>query len=335
MSARRLLVTGGAGFIGANLIRFLVSHRPRWEIWNLDLLTYAGCTRRLAGLETCSPQPFYRFVQGDVADPAVVESLFAEGIDSVVHLAAESHVDRSLAGVRPFISTNVAGTAALLEGARRYGTRLFVQVSTDEVYGEVDHPARNPEAAPLRPGNPYSATKAGADHLAAAYARCYGVPVAVVRPVNNYGPYQLPEKLIPLLITNALDGIPLPIYGDGRQVREWIHVEDLCRAFLAILERGRPGRIYNVGTAEECANLEVARRILAILGLPASLIRHVEDRAGHDRRYALEAELIREELGWRPTWTLADGLPLTVRWYSENRPWWEPLRSRAGLSQHS
>ncbi len=324
----KVLVTGGAGFIGSNFIRLLRRERPGWRLVNLDKLTYAGNLENLAGVEE---GPRYRFVRGDVADREAVDRLFAEeGFDAVVHFAAESHVDRSILDPSPFLDTNVKGTQVLLEAARRHGVPRFLQVSTDEVYGSLgpDDPPFT-EDSPLAPNSPYAASKAAADLLCRAYRETYGLPVMITRCGNNFGPYQFPEKLIPLFIANALEEKPLPLYGDGRNVRDWIHVEDHCAAILRVLEAGRPGEVYNVGAGNERTNLEITRAILALLGRPESLVRFVADRPGHDRRYALATGKLRTELGWTPRYTFDEALAATVRWYVENRPWWERVRSGA------
>ena len=333
----RVLVTGGAGFIGSNFVRLLRRERPAWRVVNLDKLTYAGNLENLAGIEE---GPAYRFVRGDVADRELVDGLFREeGFDAVVHFAAESHVDRSILDPSPFLDTNVKGTQVLLEAARAAWLgdggpeagdrrRVFVQVSTDEVYGSLgpDDPPFT-EDSPLAPNSPYAASKAAADLLCRAYHVTYGLPVVVTRCGNNFGPYQFPEKLIPLFVTNALEGKPLPLYGDGRNVRDWIYVEDHCAALLRVLEAGRPGEVYNVSAGNERSNLEITRALLALLDRPADLIRFVADRPGHDRRYALSARKLRAELGWAPGHTFDEALAATVRWYVENRPWWERVRS--------
>ncbi|HET9947952.1 MAG TPA: dTDP-glucose 4,6-dehydratase [Longimicrobiales bacterium] len=322
----RYLVTGGAGFIGSNFVRHLLRERPEAEIVNLDALTYAG---NLASLADVMDEPRHRFVHGDVCDAALVREL-VEGVDVVFHLAAESHVDRSIVEDAPFIRTNVLGTGTLLAAALDAGVRRFVQVSTDEVYGEL--PWRDPEDGdpgaprftedtPLAPRSPYSASKAGGDHLALAYHATHGMDVVVTRCSNNYGPYQHPEKLIPLMITRALADEPLPVYGDGLHVRDWIHVRDHCAGLLAAAERGRPGRVYNLGAGSERTNLSLVRELLGILEKPESLIEHVEDRPGHDRRYAIDASRAAEELGWSPSVALSEGLRETVAWYCAHRAW--------------
>jgi dTDP-glucose 4,6-dehydratase len=333
-----VLVTGGAGFIGSNLIRWILREVPDVRVVNLDLLTYAG---NLESLADVARDDRYRFVRGDIGDAELVARLLAgDGgppapPDAVLHLAAESHVDRSILGPAVFVETNVRSTLTLLEAARAELERRprpfrFVQVSTDEVYGSLG-PADPPftEATPLAPRSPYAASKAGADHLVHAYVETFGLPAIVTRCSNNYGPHQFPEKLIPLMITRALRDESLPVYGDGLQVRDWIHVEDHVRALWTVLTRGAPGRVYNIGGAAEAPNLQIVRAILRLLGKPESLIRHVTDRAGHDRRYAMNAGRLRTELGWTPQHTLEDGLAATVAWYLEHRIWWERVLTEA------
>jgi dTDP-glucose 4,6-dehydratase len=320
-----VLVTGGAGFIGCNLVRHLLRERPRWKVVNLDKLTYAGNLESLADLRDDSR---HVFVRGDIADAKLVERLCVDhGVDALFNVAAESHVDRSILGPALFVETNVAGTQALLDVARVCKVKRFVQVGTDEVYGSLGPQGRFTETSPLEPSSPYSASKAAADLLVRGHARTYGLDTVITRSSNNYGPYQFPEKLIPLMIANALEGNPLPVYGDGLQVRDWIHVEDHCAALVAALEKGRAGETYNVGAGDEWPNLHVVRRILAILGKPESLIEHVKDRPGHDRRYALDARKARAELEWAPRVAFAEGLARTVEWYLANRPWWERVRT--------
>jgi dTDP-glucose 4,6-dehydratase len=320
-----LLVTGGAGFIGSNLVRHILRERPGWTIVNLDKLTYAGNLESLADLQG---DPRHVFVRGDIADARLVERLSLEhGVEAILNLAAESHVDRSILGPAIFVETNVAGTQALLDVARACKVRRFLQVSTDEVYGSLGPQGRFTEGSPLKPSSPYSASKAAADLLVHGYRHTFGLDVVTMRSSNNYGPYQFPEKLIPLMIANALEGKPLPVYGDGMQVRDWIHVEDHCAALLAALEKGRAGETYNVGSDNEWPNLHIVRRILAVLGKPESLIEHVKDRPGHDRRYAIDAGKARSELGWAPRVAFADGLARTVAWYLDNRSWWERVRT--------
>ena len=320
-----VLVTGGAGFIGSNLIRLLLAERPTWRVVNLDLLTYAGNAENLADLEK---EPRYRFVHGDICDGALLARLLGEEqIDAVMHLAAESHVDRSILAPAAFIDTNVRGSQVLLEAARGRGVGRFLHVSTDEVYGSLGPTGLFTEESPIAPSSPYSASKASSDHLALAYAHTYGLPVVVTRCSNNYGPYQFPEKLIPLLIANALRDLPLPVYGDGRNVRDWIHVEDHARGLLAALERGKPGQVYNLGASNERQNLEIVNLVLGLLGKPASLIQFVKDWPGHDRRYAIDASKAGRELGWAPRRGFEEGMAATVAWYRDHRPWWERIIS--------
>jgi dTDP-glucose 4,6-dehydratase len=320
-----VLVTGGAGFIGSNLVRFLRRERPGWTVVNLDKLTYAGNAESLADLRE---DPGHVFVRGDIANAELVGHLIRHhAVDAILNLAAESHVDRSILGPSVFVDTNVAGTQVLLEAARRAGVKRFLQISTDEVYGSLGASGRFTEASPLRPSSPYSASKAAADLLVLAYGHTFGLDVVVTRCSNNYGPYQFPEKLIPLMIANALEGRKLPVYGDGMHVRDWIHVEDHCRALLAALEKGRGGEVYNVGSNNEWPNIQIVGRLLEILEKPRELIEHVKDRPGHDRRYAIDATKARSELGWSPQIPFPDGLEATVEWYGNNRGWWERVRT--------
>jgi len=320
-----VLVTGGAGFIGCNLVRLLRRERPDWTVVNLDKLTYAGNAESLADLRGDEKHVFQR---GDIADAGLVERLIREHrVEAILNLAAESHVDRSILGPAIFVETNVGGTQVLLETARTLGVKRFLQVSTDEVYGSLGSAGRFSEQSPLRPSSPYSASKAAADLLALSYGHTFGMEVVVTRCSNNYGPYQFPEKLIPLMIANALEGRKLPVYGDGLQVRDWIHVEDHCRALLSALERGRSGEVYNLGADNEWPNLQIVGRLLQILGKGSELIEHVKDRPGHDRRYAIDAAKAHAELGWAPRIGFADGLSATVAWYLANRGWWERVRT--------
>ena len=323
-----LLVTGGAGFIGANFIRCMASLHPDWRIICLDALTYAG---NLSSLEGIEESPFFRFVRGSICDPQLLDTLFGEEKpDAVVNFAAETHVDRSIEAPEVFLSTNILGTAALMDACRAHGGVRFHQVSTDEVYGDLplDRPElRFTEETPLRASSPYSASKASADLLVMAYHRTYGLPVTVSRCSNNYGPYQFPEKLIPLMIARCEAGESMPVYGEGKNVRDWLHVEDHCRAIEAVLLRGRPGEVYNVGGDSERANIDVVRLICRELGQPESLITFVTDRKGHDLRYAIDAGKIRRELGWEPKHTFEAGIRQTIRWYLDNRSWWQTIIS--------
>jgi len=320
-----VLLTGGSGFIGSNLVRLLIGERPDWRVVNLDKLTYAGNGENLADLDG---HPRYRFVRGDIANGELVaEVVRSERIDAVMHLAAESHVDRSILSPAVFIETNVRGTQVLLEAARELGVKRFLHVSTDEVYGSLGPTGLFTEETPLAPSSPYSASKAASDLLALAYAHTFRLPVVVTRCSNNYGPYQFPEKLIPLMIANALRDLPLPVYGDGKNVRDWIHVEDHCRGLLAALETGRPGQVYNFGAASERENIAIVGEVLRQLEKPGSLVQFVKDRPGHDRRYAIDASKARRELGWAPRHRFEEALAATVAWYREHRPWWERVIS--------
>ncbi len=316
-----VLVTGGAGFIGSNFVRHALAAHPDWRVTTLDKLTYAG---RLENLHDVIDDPRHQFVRGDIADAAVAKPLVARS-NLVVHFAAETHVDRSILGAGDFIRTDVYGTFVLLEAAREAAAlHRFVQISTDEVYGTVPTGASR-ETDELKPRNPYAASKAGADRLAYSYFATYGVPVLITRASNNYGPYQFPEKVIPLFVTNAIDGQPVPLYGDGLNVRDWLHVSDHCRALDVVIERGAPGEVYNIGGGNEVTNLDLTRRILAGLSRSEDLIRPVSDRPGHDRRYCLDTTKLRG-LGWRPQVDFAAGLGETMSWYQGNEWWWRPIK---------
>jgi dTDP-glucose 4,6-dehydratase len=316
-----VLVTGGAGFIGSNFVRWAHAAHPDWRLTTLDKLTYAG---RLENLRDLDGSPRHRFVKGDIADAAIAGPLVRDA-DIVVHFAAETHVDRSIRAAGEFIHTDVFGTFVLLEAAREAShLQRFIQISTDEVYGSVPT-GHSRETDELRPRNPYSASKAGADRLAYSFFATYGVPVIVTRASNNYGPHQFPEKVIPLFITNAIDGAPLPLYGDGLNVRDWLHVEDHCAAIDLIIARGQPGEVYNIGGGNEVPNVELTHRILELTGRPASLIAPVADRPGHDRRYALDTSKLRT-LGWAPKARFDQGLAETVEWYRQNEWWWRPIK---------
>ena len=318
-----VLVTGGAGFIGSNFVRWAHAAHPDWHLTTLDKLTYAG---RLENLRELEGSPRHRFVKGDIADASVAAPLVKQA-NIVVHFAAETHVDRSIMAAGEFITTDVFGTFVLLEAARD-ATALtrFVQISTDEVYGSVPS-GQSRETDELRPRNPYSASKAGADRLAYSYWATYQVPVVITRASNNYGSHQFPEKVIPLFITNAIDGIPLPLYGDGLNIRDWLHVDDHCRAIDLVIERGVTGEVYNVGGSNEVRNVDLTHRILALTNRPTSLIHPVADRPGHDRRYALDTTKLRA-LGWSPEERFEDGLASTVAWYATNEWWWRPIKEQ-------
>jgi len=317
------VVTGGAGFIGSGFVRLALRERPDLSIVTVDLLTYAGNLENLAGV----PEDRHTFVRADITDADAMRQAVPRGADALVNFAAETHVDRSILGPLAFVRTNVTGTQVLLEVARERGVGRFLQVSTDEVYGALT-PGEAPftEDHPLRPSSPYAASKAGADLLVRAAHHTYGQDTVVTRCSNNYGPYQFPEKLIPLMISNALEEVPLPVYGDGQQVRDWIFTDDHSRAILAVLDGGTPGAVYNIGARSERKNLDVVRRILAAVGKPESLIRFVEDRPGHDRRYAIDPARIETELGWQPQVPFEDGLERTVAWYRENEGWWRRVK---------
>jgi len=317
------VVTGGAGFIGSNFVRLALAQRPDLRIVTIDLLTYAGNLENLEGV----PADRHTFVRADITDPDAMRGAVPDGADALVNFAAETHVDRSILGPLAFVRTNVAGTQVLLDAARAQGVGRFLQVSTDEVYGSLEpgEPAFT-EASPLRPSSPYAASKAGADLLVLAAHRTYGQDVVVTRCSNNYGPHQFPEKLIPLMLSNALEGEPLPVYGDGRQVRDWIFTDDHSRAILAVLGGGQPGAVYNIGARSEQKNLDVVRAILAAVGRPESLIRFVSDRPGHDRRYAIDPTRLETELEWRPQTAFEDGLARTIQWYREHEGWWRRVK---------
>ena len=322
---KRVLVTGGAGFIGSNFIHHILSKRDDYFIVNLDKLTYAG---NLENLKSVENNPNYVFVKGDIFNRELVNFLFSEyEIEYVINFAAESHVDRSILGSEIFYRTNVVGTDVLLEAAKNYGVKKFLQVSTDEVYGSLGETGLFTEDTPLSPNSPYSSSKAGADLAALAFHHTYGLPVTITRCSNNYGPYQFPEKLIPLMIINALHNKKLPVYGDGKNVRDWIYVIDHNRAVEMVLENGKPGEVYNVGASNEMQNIEIVKLILEILGKPESLIEFVADRPGHDRRYAIDSSKIQNELGWKPEFSFEQAIRKTVEWYLENREWWERIIS--------
>jgi dTDP-glucose 4,6-dehydratase len=321
----RILVTGGAGFVGSQYVRSLLDGSlpgpAPARVTVLDALAYAG---RLDNLDPVRDDARLSFVRGDVTDEALVEAVVA-GQDAIVHFAAESHVDRSIVSAAPFLTTNVLGTRVLLDAALRHGIGRFVQVSTDEVYGSIEEGSFT-ESSPLAPSSPYSATKAGADLLVWSYFHTFGMETLICRGSNNYGPFQYPEKLIPLMVLNALHGDPLPVYGDGMQVRNWLYVEDFARGIGHVLEHGKPGEAYNVGGPDECPNIEVVRKIIELTGQDESIIEYVTDRPGHDRRYSLASEKVRA-LGWEAQVGFDEGLPRTVEWYRENGWWWEPIRS--------
>ena len=321
----RILVTGGCGFIGSNFIRYVLEHYGSAMISNLDALTYAGNLANLAGVAEQYGER-YEFYQADIANPDQVDALLGKHqFFALINFAAESHVDRSIDSPHNFIHTNVVGTAILLQSAKKHGVRRFLQISTDEVYGSLGPEGKFTETSPLEPSSPYSASKAGADLLALAHQHTFGQEVVITRCSNNYGPYQFPEKLIPLMILNALRDQPLPVYGDGQNVRDWIHVEDHCAAIFAALLTGRAGEVYNIGSDGEMRNLDLVKMILDQLGKPHSLITFVKDRPGHDRRYAIDSSKAHRELEWKPRHRHEQGIRETIDWYVANRGWWEPL----------
>ena len=320
----RVLVTGGAGFIGSNFVRHLLAARQDVEIINFDCLTYAGNPESLADI---ADNPRYKFVRGDITDKKAVHAIFEERLDAVVNFAAETHVDRSIEDASPFLRTNILGVQCLLDAAKQFKLSKFVQISTDEVYGSAPAGGSFTEETILDPRSPYAASKASADHLVSAYANTYGLPAVVLRCTNNYGPYQFPEKLIPLIIANAREDKTLPIYGDGMQERDWLFVEDYCRAIALALEKASPGSIYNVSAGTPQPNLKIVRTILKHLGKPESLMQYVKDRPGHDRRYALDSSKLQRELGWSPIVPFEEGIRRTIDWYQSNTAWLDHARS--------
>ncbi len=323
----KLFVTGGAGFIGSAFIRLALSGAEPVGIVNLDKLTYAG---NLENLTSVADDERYRFVEGDICDSSVIEQILKEEKpDAIVHFAAESHVDRSILAPQASFETNLLGSFTLLEAVRAHPVKRFVHVSTDEVYGSLESPLEADEGFPLEPNSPYSASKAGSDLLARSYFKTFGLPVIITRASNNYGPCQFPEKLIPLMILNALENRPLPVYGDGMQIRDWLYVDDHCRGILAVLQKGRDGEVYNIGGNRSLPNLEVVKQILTLTGKPDSLIQTVRDRPGHDRRYALSSEKLTRETGWSPSVDFKKGLARTIEWYRANPEWVEHVRTGA------
>lgn len=320
----KVLVTGGAGFIGSNFVRHLLLARRDVDIINFDSLTYAGNPESLADI---ADNPRYKFVRGDITDKQAVHKVFEEGLGAVVNFAAETHVDRSIDDASPFLRTNILGVQCLLDAAKQFKLSKFVQISTDEVYGSAPTGGSFTEETILDPRSPYAASKASADHLVSAYANTHGVPAVVLRCTNNYGPYQFPEKLIPLIIANAREDKKLPIYGDGMQERDWLFVEDYCRAIAVALEKAAPGSIYNVSAGTPQPNLKIVRTILKHLGKPESLMQYVKDRPGHDRRYALDSSKFQRELGWSPMVPFEEGIHRTIDWYTSNTDWLDHARS--------
>jgi dTDP-glucose 4,6-dehydratase len=320
----RLLITGGAGFIGSNFVRHMLAKYPQYQIVNFDVLTYAG---NLENLKDVSDSSNYTFVKGDIANVTDVHAVMETGIDAIINFAAESHVDRSILDPGIFVKTNVLGTQVLLDAAKKYNVTKYVQISTDEVYGTLGPAGLFSETTPLAPNSPYSASKTGADLLVRAYHETYDMNVNITRCSNNYGPYHFPEKLIPLVITNALANKDIPVYGDGMQIRDWLHVSDHCSAIDLVLHQGKSGEVYNIGGNNERTNLHIVKTILAELGKSESLIKHVGDRLGHDRRYAIDATKIRRELGWTPKYTFETGIKETVQWCLKNEEWWTRIKS--------
>ncbi|SHK51868.1 dTDP-glucose 4,6-dehydratase [Desulforamulus aeronauticus] len=320
---KKLLVTGGAGFIGSNFINYMLDKYPEYKIINLDLLTYAGNLENLADIEN---RPNYTFVKGDICDITLVNQLLSEGVNYIINFAAESHVDRSIEDPGVFIRTNVMGTQVLLDAALKYKIDKFVQISTDEVYGSLGETGYFTEETLLAPNSPYSASKTGADMLVRAYHETFKLPVNTTRCSNNYGPYQFPEKLIPLIIANAEENKEIPVYGDGLNTRDWLHVKDHCCAIDAVIHLGKPGEVYNIGGNNEKKNIEIVGTILESLNKPKSLIKYVKDRLGHDRRYAIDATKIKKELGWEPAYSFTNGIKETIQWYLENKEWMDKIR---------
>ncbi|MCT1539286.1 MULTISPECIES: dTDP-glucose 4,6-dehydratase [Lysinibacillus] len=320
----RILVTGGAGFIGSNFVNYMVEKYPEYSIVNVDVLTYAG---NLENLKQSESKPNYQFVKADIIDAETMDQIIGDGVDAIINFAAESHVDRSITNPGIFVQTNIQGTQVLLDAAKKHNVKKYLQVSTDEVYGSLGEDGFFTEQTSLAPNSPYSASKAGADHLVLAYHETFGLPVNITRCSNNYGPFHFPEKLIPLMIINALNDKKLPVYGDGKNVRDWLHVTDHCSAIDLVLHKGINGEVYNVGGHNEKTNLEVVKEILKQLDKPETLIQYVEDRLGHDRRYAIDPTKLQKELGWEPTYTFETGLKETVQWYLDNQAWWENIIS--------
>ena len=316
---KRILVTGGAGFIGSGFIRHLLKKSESIVVYNLDKLTYAGDLERLRDIES---DKRHRFVKGDVCDEDVVNNVFSKGIDTVIHFCAESHVDRSISNQRPFEMTNVRGTLTILEGARRFGVEKFIHISTDEVYGELGGNGQFYETSSIRPNSPYAASKAAGDFFVNSYRHTYKLPTMIIRPSNNYGPFQYPEKLIPVVISRARDNKPVPVYANGENVREWLYVDDCIEGIFSLLNKGKIGEIYNIGSGQEKKNIDVVRKILSILGKPEGLIEYVQDRPGHDFRYSLNTDKIKNEVGFRAETTFENGLEKTIKWYLENEWWW-------------
>ncbi|APQ61418.1 dTDP-glucose 4,6-dehydratase 2 [Paenibacillus polymyxa] len=320
----KFLVTGGAGFIGSNFVLYMLKHHPDYEIVNIDALTYAGNLENLKSIEN---NPKHSFIKADITDTQAIDQLMQQGIDVVVNFAAESHVDRSILEPEVFVKTNVLGTQVLLDAAKKYNVAKFVQVSTDEVYGSLGETGLFTEETPLQPNSPYSASKAGGDLLVRAYHETFGLPVNITRCSNNYGPYQFPEKLIPLMISRALSDQQLPVYGDGLNIRDWLYVEDHCSAIDLVIHQGKLGEVYNIGGNNERTNVHIVKTVLEELGKPESLISYVQDRPGHDRRYGIDPTKTMNELGWKPKHSFETGIKETIRWYLDNEEWWTRIQS--------
>lgn len=320
----RLLVTGGSGFIGSNFVVYMLHKYPEYKIINLDALTYAGNSNNLKLVEQ---NPNYSFVHADITDADTIDYVFNQGVDVVVNFAAESHVDRSIMNPSIFVKTNILGTQVLLDASNKYNITKYIQISTDEVYGSLGDTGFFTESTPIQPNSPYSASKASADLLVQAYYETYGLPVNITRCSNNYGPYQFPEKLIPLVISKALNGETIPIYGDGLNIRDWLYVEDHCNAIDLVIHHGRLGEVYNIGGNNERTNIEIVKKILGELNKPESIITNVQDRLGHDRRYGIDSTKLIHELGWTPKYNFDVGLKETIRWYVNNMEWWTPVQS--------
>ncbi|MTI80580.1 MAG: dTDP-glucose 4,6-dehydratase [Firmicutes bacterium] len=321
---KKILVTGGAGFIGSNFVKYMLDNHKDYKISNLDLLTYAGNLENLKEIEN---HPNYTFVKGDICDQSLINKLVSDGVNYIINFAAESHVDRSIEDPSAFIRTNIMGTQVLLDTALKNNIEKFVQVSTDEVYGSLGQTGYFTEETPLAPNSPYSASKTSADLLVRAYYETYNLPVNITRCSNNYGPYQFPEKLIPLMVSNALEDKPLPVYGNGLNVRDWLHVKDHCSAIDVVLGEAKPGEVYNIGGNYERTNIEIVKAILRHLDKPESLITYVKDRPGHDLRYAIDSTKIKEDLGWEPKYTFEQGIKETINWYCSNTEWWQKIKS--------
>ena len=332
----KLLITGGAGFIGSNFVRHIFKKYPQYKIINLDKLTYAGNLDNLKDIaDNAGDGKKYSFVRGDISDKAAVESILKDGVDAVINFAAESHVDRSIDDSRIFVDTNVLGTQVLLDAALKFKVNRYVQISTDEVYGSLGPTGKFSETTPLAPNSPYSASKTSADLFVRAFYETYGLNTIITRCSNNYGPYQFPEKLIPLFITNAFSDQELPLYGDGMNIRDWIYVTDHCKAIDLVLHQGKPGQVYNIGGNEEKDNTEITKTILKALEKPESLIKYVKDRPGHDRRYAIDDSKIKNELGWSQEYDFETGMNQTVKWYIDNKDWWERIKTGEYLKFYS